>query len=1504
MTSELAAREKPVNVVFILTDNQGAWTLGCYGNPEISTPHIDRMASEGLLMTQAFSSNPVCSPTRATFLTGLIPSQHGVHCFLRAGRLQMGPEARNTLAEFTSLPEVLKSQGYRCGLVGKWHLGGNLQPQEGLDDYWVTMPHGGTAEFYDAEVIEDGQLRREPRSLTDYWTDHAVKFIEQQDERPFFLYLAYNGPYALGRLLLNEPRNRHAARYAEMELTCFPRENPHAWQFNNLDYMNNPVSLRRIASEVSGVDDGVGRVMQALREQGLDENTLVIYASDQGWVGGQGGFFGMGDHTRPITACDGMMQIPMIWRHPGGIPDGRTSDLMVSNYDFLPTVLGYLGLTREQSSGDKNQEPESPGRDFAALLRGESPGDWANEVFYEFEFLRCIRTDRWKLVRRYHAGPNELFDLRNDPLEETNLIADSAHQAVRKKLQQRLDEFYKRHANPKYDLLHGGGAQTVLFHPAEPPEGAPPETNPQPDATAVSAVPGNVPPPERDTTDKSSLIQLPEGYTVERVAGPPLVKHPMLAGFDERGRLFVAESAGLNLRRDDLEKELPNSIRLLEDTNGDGIFDKATTFADNMTFPQGALWYRGALYVASSPNIWRLEDTNGDGVADKREILVSGFGYTGNAADVHGCFLGPDGRIYWCDGRHGHEFRDAQGNLTREGKGSYIFSCRPDGSDVRPHCGGGMDNPVEIDFTETGDIIGTVNILYSSPRSDALVHWLYGGTYPHSQRVLGEFKKTGDLLGPIHEFGHVAVSGTARYRSGLLDRSFRDNYFVTIFNTGKLLRCEVTQDQTSGSTYAARQFEFLSCSDPDFHPTDVLEDADGSLLLIDTGGWFRIGCPQSVVAKPEIAGGIYRIRRTGMPTFVDPRGLRIDWAGLDGGELLALLGDTRHAVRERAIDECALRGDDLVPLLERAVQRQDILPRRNAVWALTRIDSDAARKGLRHAFTDRDASVRAAACHSAAITQDANAFAALIALLDDASPHVRRQALAALGRIGNPEAVPHLLDRAAAVADRAEEHALIFALIEINDAQRTREGLTGPVAATRKAALIALDQMDDQQLTPQQISRALHDEEGSLREVAIGILMDRPEWAGTVAETLRTWLGSERSPLPELALRRLCSAFIGTPEVAALIGSSLADPELSSGKRRFLLQAVAESTHTASGAAWTAPLRSLLTEDDEQLVQQTIQAVRKLPVSEFQEALLAIVNDERRAESLRLGALEAAAPRGTPLSDAGFTLTLRILERRSPSDRVEQSARILGGTNLTPKQLERLLPLLPTAGPLELRDLVRPFSRANEPALLASFADALLHSRARVSLMEKDLSELTRRWPETAVKLLDPLRGELQQQETLREQRLTDLVPFARQGRADRGEKIFFSEQAKCATCHRVGVQGGKVGPDLTGIGRIRLERDLLEAILYPSLSFAREYEPYSVATATGHVYNGLIVNETEETLFIQQQTGEPIPVLRADVEVISPSTVSIMPQGLETGLTPEQLGDLVAYLRSLQGRP
>jgi arylsulfatase A-like enzyme len=440
------------NIVLILTDNQGPWTLGCYGNPEIRTPNIDRLAQQGILFERCYSSNAVCSPTRATLLTGLIPSQHGVHSYLPAGAPQTGPRAYSTVAEFRTLPEILAESGYVCGLSGKWHLGDNTRPQEGFTS-WVTMPTGHTKTFYGAEVIEDGKVRKEPGYTTKFWTEHGARFIEQNKDRPFFLYLAYNGPYGLGESLMHEGRNRHAEYYADKEMKSFPREKMHPWLHGNKRFLNDVNAMRRYAAEVSGVDDGVGRILETLEEHGLDENTLVIYTADQGLAGGQSGFWGMGDHTRPRTGYDWTMHTPLIFRHPAKIKAGQRSPLLVSNYDFLPTVLEYLGLAGKQA-----EEPQSPGSSYAPVLDGKEVSR-DGYIFFEYEEVRAVRTPRWKYITRHPDGPNELYDLQADPGECKNLVDEPAQAEVQRDLQRRLAEFFDKYVDPQYDRTRGGASK-------------------------------------------------------------------------------------------------------------------------------------------------------------------------------------------------------------------------------------------------------------------------------------------------------------------------------------------------------------------------------------------------------------------------------------------------------------------------------------------------------------------------------------------------------------------------------------------------------------------------------------------------------------------------------------------------------------------------------------------------------------------------------------------------------------------------------------------------------------------------------------------------------------------------------------------------------------------------------------------------------------------------------------------------------------------------------------
>ncbi len=445
LCSGYAKNDKP-NLVFILTDNHGAWTLGCYGNKEIRTPNIDRLAAEGVLFSRAFCNNSVCSPSRATFLTGLIPSQHGVHSYI-AQQTQTGANAYNTIAEFSTLPKILSKAGYACGLAGKWHLGANLHPQEGFT-YWFTKAGGHTSTFYNDDAVWDGKIYKEPGYMTEVITDHAVKFLESNHDRPFFLYLAYNGPYGLGKVVEDEHESRHNAYYADKEMNSYPRAEVSPWARSNRSSVNNVKSMRNYAAAVSGVDDGVGRVMETLKKLGVDKNTLVVFSADQGLNAGHNGYWGMGDHSRPINTLDATVRIPLIFRHPEQIPAGKVSDL--ANHDFLPTVLEHLGLKEQTPS-----QPPLPGHSFAPVLTGREI-KWDNVIFHDFENTRMIRTEEWKLTLRYNNGPDELYNIKNDPDERRNLIHVPQHKDVKVRLTKRLEDFFAKYADPKYDLWNGG----------------------------------------------------------------------------------------------------------------------------------------------------------------------------------------------------------------------------------------------------------------------------------------------------------------------------------------------------------------------------------------------------------------------------------------------------------------------------------------------------------------------------------------------------------------------------------------------------------------------------------------------------------------------------------------------------------------------------------------------------------------------------------------------------------------------------------------------------------------------------------------------------------------------------------------------------------------------------------------------------------------------------------------------------------------------------------------
>ncbi len=1004
--------------------------------------------------------------------------------------------------------------------------------------------------------------------------------------------------------------------------------------------------------------------------------------------------------------------------------------------------------------------------------------------------------------------------------------------------------------------------------------------------------------PADDAADRP--LKVPPGFVVERVAGPPLVSHPMNGSFDERGRLYLTEAAGLNLKAADLLAQLPNSIKRLEDTDGDGRFDKAVVFADKMTFATGACWHDGALYSTAYPSLWRLEDTDGDGAADRRTAIVGTFGSTGNGADLHGPQLGPDGYLYFCDGRNGHDVKQPDG-FALSGRAAGVYRCRPDGSHAERVCGGGMDNPVEVAFTPAGEPFVVANIVLNSPRHDAILYALDGAVYPYSEAVLPEFKTTGDLMPLTGDLGWVAVSSLIRYRGDAFGPEYRDTFFTAQFNPHRIQRHVIERD---GAGFRVRTEDFVTCDDPDFHPTGLVEDADGSLLVIDTGGWFRIGCPTSQVAKPNILGGVYRIRRKDAQKIDDPRGLRFAWDNLDTTDLIKLLNDPRFAVRDRAVAVLAKKGKDAVPALaERLADRQAPSEGRlNVVWALTRIDGAEARKGVRQALGDLERDLRLAALHSVAVQGDVGAYSDLLKALADADAAVRREAATALGRLSKPDAVPHLLDGLRGAGDdRWLEHALIYALIRLADPSATRLGLADASPAVQRGALVALDQMDGGGLKREEVVPLLSSAEPATARVAVRVLQAHPDWAKETLGLLRQWLqeGDADAARREL-LRGLLTAFAGRPEVQDLMAQALRSDKTAPALRLLLLESIARAPVDRLPSTWTAELRWCLDSDDEKIVRQAVADLRAARTGEFAPVLLKMAADPKRPKDLRVNALGAAVPQLKQLDSDSFAFLGVCLADDSPLLRLA-AADALGQAPLNTAQLQALAEKVAAAGPLETGRLVAAFEQSSDARAGKALVQALGRSPGLAAVSPGVLRNAVRNYPAEVREAAEALIRRIDVGAEEQKKHLTELQSILNDGDADKGRVVFLNGRTACSACHTVNGQGGRVGPELSKIGSIRAPADLLESVVYPSATIVRGYEPYIVQTKDGRSFTGLLAHETADAVFLTTADRSEVRVGRAAIDSIAPGKQSIMPAGLEGRMSREELRDLIAFLRSLK---
>ncbi len=447
------------NIVFVLTDDQGAWAMGCAGNSEIITPNLDSLAASGMMFQNFFCTSPVCSPARASILTGRIPSQHGVQDWIYKGnihedtdRYQGKDRPIEYLKGMYGYTDFLAEEGYICGLSGKWHLGASHMPQKGFSSWYAHAFGGG--HYFKYPMFEDGQMVDKENYVTDEITKGALRFLDSQkeSENPFYLDVHYTAPHSPWT------KENHLEEDWKLYDDCPFQSTPdlplHPDQIATAPLGSEPEKRREnltgYYASITALDRGVGQIIAKLEEMGVYENTLFIFSSDNGMNMGHHGIWGKGNGTFPMNMYDTSVKIPMIVSMPSVVPEGVVSTGLFSQYDLFPTLLEMAGVNQPE-------DVTMPGSSFADILRGKKPADdksGAVVVFDEYGPVRMIREHDWKYVHCFPHGPHHLYDLKNDPNEDHDLLLGELTTEAQEKLEAlrgQLHSWFLKYVDPKRD---------------------------------------------------------------------------------------------------------------------------------------------------------------------------------------------------------------------------------------------------------------------------------------------------------------------------------------------------------------------------------------------------------------------------------------------------------------------------------------------------------------------------------------------------------------------------------------------------------------------------------------------------------------------------------------------------------------------------------------------------------------------------------------------------------------------------------------------------------------------------------------------------------------------------------------------------------------------------------------------------------------------------------------------------------------------------------------------
>ncbi len=912
-----------------------------------------------------------------------------------------------------------------------------------------------------------------------------------------------------------------------------------------------------------------------------------------------------------------------------------------------------------------------------------------------------------------------------------------------------------------------------------------------------------------------------------------------------------------------------------------------------------------------------MDDIDGDGLHESREVWFDGQTITGCANDLHGPYLGRDGWIYWCKGAFAEQNHTLLNGKSLKTTAAHVFRCRIDGGAIEPVATGGMDNPVEVAITPEGERFFTSTFLQNPGNGlrDGIAHAIYGGVYGKQHNVIDGHVRTGPLMPIMTQLGPAAPSGlTCLNSSGLIEpkESGERTLVAALFNLQKVTAHTL---KPNGASFTTIDRDLVVADRIDFHPTDILEDADGSLIIVDTGGWYDLCCPTSRIDQKTAAGGVYRLSRKGKAN-AQPKSLRTPAdaspvAKLSTDQTVSRLNDDRPWIaRTSLIDLAQLKGEEAskaVALLSQQItlDNQTLTHRLNALWGLCSIGSNAALEQVSRAVNSTDPSIAQAACHVVSLHRFKPAKQNLENALSSRSPSVRRAAAEALGRIGDASSVNSLMKGLDGDSfDRILQHSITYALIELEVTEPIeRFAKTSSTARQQQTAMIALDQLRaSDKLSVEFMLNAIDSPDTQCAQTAASLLANHSDWAPKFASAIAERI--HRSTTPDAVPASMLTILRGwkdTETVQQWVASQLEQAPQDLQKQTQLTAILEMYSGTPLPQSWDPSIARWLSSATAEVRSQIISLLTKMDLSKASQTVASLQHLAVQAESIlvKLDIL-AALPVGTRVADR--TMENAILDSLTSSDTAESQAAsaAMRKITLSLESSNKLLGKLAQLSPRDLAISVEAIHRTADTELDHAMLQLLPSLPSARTLSMDQLLNLYRNRGEKLKSLAESSINSLSKTPSDVEAKIDEVLAKLGPGDPIRGLQLFRSSKTACSSCHRLGYVGGEIGPELSRIGASRTRRALLEAILFPSARLEQSYQPIRVLTVDGQVYNGIVKNSsTAQRLDLQLSADKTVSIETKDIERQEPSPVSIMPSGMLELLTTEDLADLIALLES-----